>query len=96
MSSVIWSIIALKHLKDINDYIARDSVDTAINVINRIKAAADNLAHYPGIGRSGRVLTTRELVLNDLPYIIIYQITDKDVRILAVFHTSRKWPENIN
>jgi plasmid stabilization system protein ParE len=96
MNDVIWSGIARRHLKAIGDYYAQSDGSTANNVLNSIKAAADNLSRYPGAGRQGRVLTTRKLVLNDLPYIIIYQITDKDIRILAVFHTSRKWPGNIN
>lgn len=43
------------------------------------------------IGRMGRALGTRELVLGDLPYIIVYRVT-KRVEILAVVHTARLWP----
>ena len=49
---------------------------------------------HPEIGHRGRILGTREIVMNDLPYIMVYQITGKDIRILAVMHTARKWPQN--
>ena len=51
------------------------------------------LAEHPGIGRTGRVDGTRELVIPRLPYILPYQTKDRVIRILAVMHTSRKWPE---
>lgn len=55
---------------------------------------ADNLARHPEIGRRGRILGTREIVINDIPCILVYQITGKDTRIFAVMHTVRKWPQN--
>jgi toxin ParE1/3/4 len=33
------------------------------------------------------------LVVPGLPYIIPYYIRRQEVRILAVMHTSRKWPD---
>ena len=35
----------------------------------------------------------RPIITADLPYILAYQIIDSDIRILAVMHTSRKWPD---
>ncbi|MNL60453.1 Plasmid stabilization system protein [compost metagenome] len=43
-------------------------------------------------GRLGRALGTRELVFADLPYIVVYRVSDR-VEILAVMHASREWPE---
>ena len=53
------------------------------------------LAKYPSIGRAGRVLGTRELVVGDPPYIIAYRVRDQDLEILRVLHTSRAWPEEL-
>lgn len=94
MNAVVWLNEALEDLKSIGDYIAQESTNTAYHVLIRIKAAADNLSRHPEIGRPGRVFGTRELAMNDLPYILVYQVTDKDIRILAVMHTARKWPQN--
>lgn len=94
MSAVIWLDEALEDLKLIGEYIAQENANAAYNVLIKIKATADSLSRHPEIGRSGRVFGTREIVISDLPYILAYQITDRDIRILAVMHTSRKWPEN--
>ncbi len=96
MSDVVWLNEALEDLKSIGDYISQENANAAYNVLIRIKATADNLSHHPEIGRPGRVLGTREKVMSDLPYTLAYQITDRDIRILAVMHTSRKWPDNFN
>ena len=96
MSAVVWLDEALEDLKSIGDYIAQENANAAYNVLIRIKATADNLSRHPEIGRPGRVFGTREIVMSDLPYVLAYQITDRDIRILAVMHTSRKWPENFN
>jgi plasmid stabilization system protein ParE len=66
------------------------------HVLIRIKATADNLSRHPEIGSASRVFGTREIVMSELPYILAYQITDGDIRILAVMHTSRKWPEDFD
>jgi len=94
MSAVIWLNEALEDLQSIGDYIAQENIDSAHRVLTRIKAAADNLSRHPEIGRPGRVSGTREIVINSLPYILVYQITSKDIRILAIMHTARKWPKN--
>lgn len=96
MSAVVWLDEALEDLKSIGDYIAQENANAAYNVLIRIKAITDNLSRHPEIGRPVRVLGTHEIVMSDLPYILVYQITDKDIRILAVMHTSRKWPDNFN
>ena len=96
MSAVVWLDEALEDLKSIGDYIAQENANAAYDVLIRIKDTADNLSRHSEIGRPGRVFGTREIVMSDLPYILAYQITDRDIRILAVMHTSRKWPENFN
>lgn len=93
MKPVIWLDEALADLKAIGEYIVRDNAAAAYRVMRRIKAAADTLVDNPEMGRLGRVNGTRELVLSDLLYILPYQITGEAIRILAVMHTSRKWPD---
>ncbi len=94
MRPVVWLDEALADLRAVGEYIARDNRATAYRVMRRIKAAADTLADHPEMGCPGRVGGTRELVISDLPYILPYQITDAAIRVLAVMHTSRKWPDN--
>jgi plasmid stabilization system protein ParE len=55
----------------------------------------DKLEDFPRIGRRGEAEGTHELVLPSLPYRLVYEVDDgkKEVRILRVMHTSRRWPE---
>jgi toxin ParE1/3/4 len=50
-------------------------------------------ADYSNLGRTGRVAGTRELVIAGLPYIVPYYLKGQEVRILAVMHAARKWPD---
>jgi plasmid stabilization system protein ParE len=46
------------------------------------------------MGRPGRVHGTSELVVDGTPFIVAYRIRDETVEILAVLHSSRKWPDD--
>ncbi|MCH8932692.1 MAG: type II toxin-antitoxin system RelE/ParE family toxin [Nitrospinae bacterium] len=93
---VVWLEDAVNDLKMIGDYIAEDDPEAAYRVLTQIQAAADSLSRHPEMGRPGRVEKTRELVISGLPYILPYYIKKNEVRILAVLHTSRKWPGNFS
>lgn len=93
MMEVVWLKEATEDLQEIGRFIEQDSPGTAYRILIKIKASADSLQNNPELGRSGRVEGTRELVISGLPYIIPYTIKNKQVRILAVMHTSRKWPD---
>ena len=46
------------------------------------------------MGRQGRAKDTRELILADTSYIIVYRTTKDRVEILALIHMAREWPES--
>lgn len=96
MKTVIWLHEATEDLKIVGYHIAQDSPKAAYEVLIKIKAAADNLIYNPGIGRIGRVGGTRELIVSDIPYVLPYVVTNKNIQILAVMHTSRKWPDSFD
>jgi toxin ParE1/3/4 len=89
---IIWRRAALNDLESIREYIAQDNPKAATRVRAAIRAAVDPLAKHPNLGRSGRVEGTRERIVVDLPYIVVYRVREETVRILAVIHTSRQWP----
>ena len=93
MMEVVWLDEALQDLKEIGRYIAEDDLAAAYRVLTKIEASTNSLQHHPQLGHPGRVPKSRELVVPGLPYIIPYYIKRQEVRILAVMHTSRKWPD---
>ena len=91
-----WTKRADRDLEEIAAYIGQDSPAAAIRVIlELIDQAEALLPDHPAIGRPGRVLGTRELVFGDLPYIIAYRVRERDVEILRVLHSSRRWPSKL-
>jgi toxin ParE1/3/4 len=47
------------------------------------------------MGRPGRVLGTRELVIPDTPYIIPHRVRRERLELIAVFHGHQKWPSKL-
>ncbi len=90
---VKWTEPAAKALESIQDYIAKDNPRAVFEVAQRIRLAVSKLEEYPKTGRTGRVIGTRELVIHSVPYIVPYRIRKKEIQILSVYHTSRKWPD---
>jgi toxin ParE1/3/4 len=84
-----YSSEARRQIQAIGDYIAQDNPKAARRVVGRIEAAARLLSKFPRIGRIGRVSGTREWVLSDLPYRVVYEIKGGEIMILNVFHTSQ-------
>jgi toxin ParE1/3/4 len=79
---IIWRRAALNDLEAVREFIAQDNPQAAMRVHGAIRAAIDPLANYPNLGRAGRVDGTRELIVVDLPYIVVYRVAEDTVRIL--------------
>jgi len=92
---VVWSRRAIRHLIQLREYIHKDSEQNALLVANRILNAVDLLSSHPEIGRAGRSIGTRELVVPDTPYILPYRVRRDGLELIAVFHGRQKWPANL-
>jgi toxin ParE1/3/4 len=90
---VRWTTPAKEQFVSAYEYIAGENRAAAVRTANRIWKSAELLARHPMAGREGRVTGTRELVIRGTPFIVGYRIEKKEVWILAVMHTARKWPE---
>lgn len=89
-----WLRQALRNLEQAHAYIVQDDTEAARQLILRIQGAVDQLAEFPFMGRVGRVASTRELVISNTSYLIIYRIKEENVEILRILHSSRKYPKN--
>ncbi|HYM78957.1 MAG TPA: type II toxin-antitoxin system RelE/ParE family toxin [Candidatus Dormibacteraeota bacterium] len=91
---VKWLRIARANLDAEAEYIARDDPAAAARMVTTISRAIESLRRFPSMGRPGRVMGTRELVVPRTPYIVPYRVRHDTVEILRVFHAARRWPKS--
>lgn len=90
-----WTKGAKQNLKQIEEYIAQDSPNSAIDTVLKIINSAERLADHPAMGRVGRIFNTRELVISNTPYIVAYRVKEGHIQILRVLHAAMRWPNFI-
>ena len=98
MVRINWSKLALNDLKNIADFISKDSKVYAKRHISRIILRTKILKKYPKAEKITSEIgeeCVRELVFGN--YRIIYEIiSDEQVDILTVHHSSRDLTKTIN
>ena len=91
-----WTDLANDDLDRVEAYIVREnSIVVAIDVVlNIIDTTEMMLSNHPAAGRLGRVKSTRELVINGIPFIVIYREIKalQRIEILRVLHDAQQWP----
>ena len=90
---VRWTTPAREQLVSAFEYIAEENRREAAHTADQIWESTQLLARHPMAGREGRVAGTRELVISGTPFVVAYRIEKNEVRILAVLHAAREWPE---
>ena len=91
----VWSRRAIRHLAQVREYIANDSERNTAILAARILKAIELLQTHPEMGRPGRLLGTRELVVPDTPYIIPYRVKREHLELIAIFHGRQMWPAKL-
>jgi toxin ParE1/3/4 len=89
---VVWLRTAIRSRYDQLDYIAEANPAAALRIDGEIDRHIDLLERNPGMGRIGRVPTTRELVVGRTPFILIYRLKRSRIEILRVLHGAQLWP----
>jgi len=90
---VRWTTPAQEQLVSAYEYIAEENRAAAVRSADQIWESTQLLARHPMAVREGRVAGTRELVISGTPFLVAYRIEKNEVRILAVLHAAREWPE---
>ena len=88
-----WTTTASNNLDQIEKYIAKDNPRAAIAMVLNILNTVSLLAEQPAMGRPGRIVNTKELVIAGTPYLVPYRIKNQTVEVLRVFHSAMKWVE---
>ncbi len=88
MAEINWTAEAERWLRDIHVYIAQDSPESAIRVVNGIYGKAQMLRQFPEIGyRYDRIPNEHIRILLYGHYRIAYLIKpDGNIDILGMFH----------
>lgn len=93
---VRWSAPAKRDLKQIHDYIAKDSKYYGKKVAQNIVASTEKLDQFPEMGRAVPEIgdsNVRELFVYS--YRLIYEISPEHIEILAIIHGKRDFFERI-
>jgi plasmid stabilization system protein ParE len=85
---VRWTQEALRWLREIRDYIARDILEAARSTAAGIVDRVEVLSSFPEIGQRYEGVTEREIrILLYGHYRIAYLVTsERDVKLLGIFH----------
>ena len=90
-----WTRTAANDLDAIEDYLTKKNPVAAIEqILTILDQVEEFLPTYPEIGRDGRLGDTRELVIVNTKFIVMYRVEDEVIYILRVLHSSRQWPSD--
>ena len=84
-----WSVLALRDFEEATDYIAQDNPAAAQRIAERILAATRKLTEYPYIGHPGDDENTREWLVRQTPYVVVYEIHGDTIYLSRVWHGRR-------
>ena len=87
---VYWTDTAQQHLAAIHAYIAQDSPDYAIRLVDRLTRRSEQMADFPLSGRpvhEYEMDRIREVI--EGTYRIIYHIKPAQIDVVAVLHCAR-------
>ena len=91
-----WTDFADIDLEKIEAHIAQEAnsiiaIDVVMNIIDSTNLI---LQDHPRAGRQGRVKNTRELVIDGVPFIVIYRenISSNCIEVLRILHDAQQWP----
>jgi addiction module RelE/StbE family toxin len=94
---LLWAPAARRDLREIREYIARDSTRYADATVDRIIAAVERLAELPRVGRTvpefGNRDEIRELIVFN--YRVVYRVGPSAVSIAAVIHGARDFVKTV-
>lgn len=85
----IWAETAHRDLQRIKDFIARDNLRAALQIGLEIIERCELLDDQPLMGRAGRIPGTREWLIHNRPFYVVYRVPRDSVEIVRVIHTSQ-------
>lgn len=90
--NVKWLRTAAVNLQSEYQWLYERNPTAAKNFANEVHQLTSLLATNPSMGRAGRVMGTRELVLQNFPYLLPYRVKSGEIQILRIFNTIENLP----
>lgn len=94
--SIEWRNKAYLDAMSIIDFIDLENPVAAFAVYEEIKTQIETLLEHPHLGRPGRIIGTRELIINRTPFIAVYSVHGNIIYILRILHGAQRWPKTIS
>lgn len=93
---VRWTESAAANWEQAFDYITQENVTAALRTAEKILDLTEMLAAHPLAGRPARIAGTRELVVPNSPFILVYGVdsVEETLWVYAVYHGRRRWPSS--
>ncbi|MEG8103661.1 type II toxin-antitoxin system RelE/ParE family toxin, partial [Xanthomonas hortorum] len=86
-----WTVPAAKQLAYAQDHYHALNPTAAAAMARQVLEATRTLAEQPGRGRAGRVAGTREWVVKQTPYVLVYRVRDDALQLLHVQVDAKDW-----
>ncbi len=88
--TIRWTNAAAEDLRAISDFISRDSIRYADQVIERIIEAIERAAEFPGMGRRVPEYPRRDLrEVIVYQYRAVYQVRGAQIIVIGIIHGAR-------
>lgn len=77
------------------DFVAADKPQAALEQDASVMSGVARLGPFPKMGRAGRLLGTRELVVSGTPFIVAYRVQEEvgEVQVIRFLHGAQQWPK---
>ena len=89
-----WRAEAAEDRREAIAFLRQRNPTAALRIASAVRHWVAMLSKQPHLGRAGRVPDTRELLIPQSPYIVIYTVdaARDTVVILRMLHGARRWP----
>lgn len=86
-----WTARAQKDLREVQTYIAQDKPAAAAKMVLKIVKQAEGLKQFPMSCEAIHRDRPQYRFMITKPFAVLYEVTDSEVIILRVIHTSTRW-----
>lgn len=90
--SVLETIRALQTLSEVLRYYEGQQNGLGAHFLRFYDEQIERLKDMPKVGRIGRVFGTRELVMQNFPFLIVYRVRKEYLEIINLIHQSKNYP----